>query len=156
MGSVRRFIFGPTLRSIVAWACFGPASLAVLSGCGSSNDAPRKVTVYEVKGKLLLPDGKPLSGGHVYFVPTDGALAPEAKVGADGSFSLVTANSGEGAPPGDYKVRVEPADPSLISPRRPTAARKLPFPPKYLDEDSSGLKVTIKAEPNTLQPIQLK
>ena len=68
----------------------------------------------------------------------------------------MTANSGEGAPPGDYKVRVEPEDPSLISPKRPSAARKLPFPQKYLDEDSSGLKVTIKAEPNTLQPILLK
>ena len=34
--------------------------------------------------------------------------------------------------------------------------KKLPFDPKYLDEDSSGLKAVVKAEPNALEPFRLR
>jgi hypothetical protein len=69
----------------------------------------------------------------------------------------VTGSSGEGAPAGDFKVRIEPEDKSLIATSRSSAsAKKLPFPAKYLDEDSSGLTATIKPEPNQLEPFRLK
>jgi hypothetical protein len=127
------------------------------AGCGDSG-APASVSVYEVRGQVLLADGKPLSGGHIYFVPRDGAVTSEGSIGPDGTFSLVTANSGEGAPPGDYKVRVEPGDRSLLATtgRPARSARKLPFPTKYLDEDRSGLVATTRAEPNRLEPFRLK
>ena len=133
-------------------------ALSVASGCGGTSGAPKVVKVYEVKGKVLLADGKPLNGGHIYFMPVDGSLAPEGKIESDGTFSLATANSGEGAPAGDYKVRLEPSDPSLLAGpgKRGAAGKKLPFPDKYLDEDASNLKVSVKAEPNQLEPIQLK
>lgn len=135
----------------------GAIASSCLSGCGDGSSAPGNATVYEVKGKVLLPGGKPLAGGHVYFVPQNGALTPEAPIGPDGTFSLVSGPSGEGAPAGDYKVRIEPSDPSLFTAAHVTARRRtLPFSPKYLDEDSSGLKVAVKAEVNRLEPFVLK
>jgi hypothetical protein len=144
------------------WRCWlGLGLLAGVAGCGDNSGAPSKLTVYEVKGKVLLADGKPLESGHVYFVHANGATTSEGKIGTDGSFSLSTGNSGEGAPVGDYRVRVEPSDPSLIAPssagRRGAAkGKKLPFDSKYLDEDSSKLKAVVKPEPNVLEPFRLR
>ena len=84
------------------------AVCAGLAGCGKSDSLP-VLQVYDVKGKVLLADGKPLSGGWIYFVPQGGDLpvTPSGVIGADGTFSLVTGGSGEGRRPGDYKVRIE-------------------------------------------------
>jgi hypothetical protein len=121
------------------------------AGCGKSDSLP-SLQVYEVKGKVLLPDGKPLSGGWIYFVSKgDLPVTPSGQISSDGTFSLVTGGSGEGAPAGDYKIRVE-------APQLPTGpkAKKPAFPFKYTDEDSSGLVLTVRAEPNHLDPIRLK
>ncbi len=82
-------------------------------------------------------------------------MTSEGKIGSDGTFTLETGGSGEGAPPGDYKVRIDPDDPSYLAGKKP-AKKKLPFSSKYLDEDSSGLVATVKAEPNQLEPFKLK
>ena len=143
------------VRGVIVLTMAGLAS--VVAGCGDSSAAPRNTTVYEVKGRVLLPGGKPLSGGHVYFVPSDGVLTPEASIGPDGTFSLVSGPAGEGAPVGEYKIRIEPPDPSSFASALLTRGRKrLPFSAKYLDEDSSGLKVAVKAEANALAPFFLK
>jgi hypothetical protein len=136
----------------------GVGALAGVAGCGAS-DAPPVVTVYEVKGAVLKADGKPLTGGRVYFVPNDGALTPEGTIGPDGTFSLATGRSGDGAPPGEYRVRVEPDGPSLVAAatgRNPAKGKKLPFPPKYLDEDSSGLTARVEPRANLLEPFRLR
>jgi hypothetical protein len=130
------------------------AAIAV-TGCGDS-DAPPIVKVYDVKGKVVLADGKPLTDARIYFVPTDGLMTPVGTVGPDGSFSLRTGQSGEGAVPGEYKVRIEPEDASLLPGGRGPKGKRLPFPAKYLDEDTSKLTVTVKAEPNQLEPFLLK
>jgi hypothetical protein len=120
------------------WLCWlGLVLLAGVAGCGDNSGAPPKLTVYEVKGKVLLADGKPLEGGHVYFVHANGATTSEGKTGADGSFALSTGGSGAGAPVGDYRVRVEPSDPSLLAPSAPgrrgaAKGKKLPFDSRYL------------------------
>jgi hypothetical protein len=121
-----------------------------LSGCGH-RDALPVLQVYEVKGKILLADGKPLSGGWVYFVPKgDLTVTPSAEIGPDGTFSVVTGGSGQGAPPGDYKLRID-------TPQFHAAKNQKPLvPQKYTDEDSSNLVVTVRAEPNQLDPIRLK
>lgn len=128
-------------------------ALAMLTGCGRSDSLPA-YQVYEVKGQVLLADGKPLDGGWISFVPQgDLPVTPAAQIGSDGSFSLVTGGSGDGAPPGDYKVRVEaPQLPQPVAKVR----RKAAFPQKYTDEDSSGLVITVRAESNRLDPIRLK
>ena len=128
-------------------------AVAALAGCRGSDSLPA-YQVYQVDGKVLLADGMPLNGGWIYFVPKgDLPVTPSGEIGTDGTFSLATGGSGDGAPPGDYKVRVE-------SPQLQQAAgksrKKLAFPTKYTDEDSSGLVVTVRAESNHLDPILLK
>ena len=123
----------------------------VLAGCRNADSLP-SLTVYEVKGKVLLADGKPLSSGWVYFVPKgDLTITPSGTIGPDGSFSLITGGSGDGAPPGEYKVRIESTGVHLAQ-----KSKKRLFPFKYTDEDSSGLVVTVRPEANQLEPFQLK
>jgi hypothetical protein len=134
--------------------CYHSMLVAVwagVTGCSNSQALP-VLKVYEVRGKVLLADGKPLADGWVYFVPKgDLTLTPSGPIGTDGSFSIVTGGSGEGAPAGDYKVRVE-------SPLHQATqkAKKPLYPFKYTDEDSSGIVVTVKPEPNQLEPLVLK
>lgn len=126
-------------------------ALSMAAGCGHSDSLP-KLAVYEVKGQVLLPDGKPLPGGFVYFVPRAGdlPLTPSGEIGPDGTFTVVTGGSGEGAPAGEYKLRIE-------TPQLRAARNKKPLiPPRYQDEDSSGLVVTVRAEANHLDPIRLR
>ncbi len=129
------------------------AAWAGLSGCRGSDSLP-SLAVYEVKGKVVLADGKPLTGGFISFVPKAGLpVTPGGAIGPDGTFSLVRGGSGEGAPPGDYKVRVEA--PQFEQPGPKSRKRPL-YPPRYTDEDSSGLVITVRAETNRLEPIVLK
>jgi hypothetical protein len=124
---------------------------AGLIGCGNADSLP-KFQVYEVKGTVVLADGKPLPSGWISFVPKGGLpITPSARIAADGSFSLVTGGSGEGAPSGDYKVRIEA--PEL---RPGPKTRKTIFPAKYTDEDSSGIVVTVLPKENHLDPIRLR
>jgi hypothetical protein len=128
------------------------AASAGLAGCGTSDSLP-KLEVHEVKGTVVLADGKPLSGGSIYFVRKAGDLpvTPNGKIGPDGTFSLVTGGSGEGAPVGEYKVRIEAAPVGSAGKKA-----KEPFPPRYNDEDSSGIEIAVRAGANQLEPIRLK
>jgi hypothetical protein len=129
------------------------AALVALAGCGRSDSLP-SYQVYEVKGKVVLADGKPLGGGWITFVPKgELPVTPSAAIGSDGTFSLNTGGSGDGAPPGDYKVRVEAPQ---FQQAVPKSRRKPVFPEKYNDEDSSGLVITVRAQNNQLEPIVLK
>jgi hypothetical protein len=125
-------------------------ALAAAAGCEHSDSLP-SYAVYEVTGQVLLANGKPLDTGRVFFVPKgDLPLTPSGEVGSDGTFSVVTGGSGAGAPAGDYKLRIEAIQ--YQSPKN----RKPIIPPKYADEDSSGLIVTVRPEPNHLDPIRLR
>jgi hypothetical protein len=127
------------------------AAWAGVTGCGSSQALP-VLKVHEVKGKVLLAEGKPLADGWIYFVPKGNlTLTPSGRIGSDGSFSVVTGGSGEGAPAGDYKIRIE--SPLYQATQK---AKKPLYPFKYTDEDSSGIVVTVKPEPNQLEPLVLK
>lgn len=151
-----------TTRQRILLHTLAVAALAfpvTLSGCGVSDPPPPIVTVYPVKGKVLLADGSPLKGGHVWFVPkSDSALNSYGEISSDGSFSLTTGSSGEGAPAGEFKVRIEPANPPSpkLGGRTRPDQKPLPFREKYTDEDASEIVVTVKAGPNELDPIRLK
>jgi hypothetical protein len=126
---------------------------AGLPGCGRSDKLPA-LTVYEVKGKVVLANGQPLRGGFISFVPKgDLPVVPSGTIGSDGTFSIVTGGSGEGAPTGDYKVRVESPEFERVGTK---SKKPLLFPLKYTDEDSSGLVITVRPEANHLEPIVLK
>jgi len=122
-----------------------------LSGCGNADGLPR-LQVYGVKGTVLLANGKPLQSGWISFVPKAGLpITPSGQISSDGSFSLVTGGSGEGAPSGEYKIRIEAPE---FRPDPKT--RKAIFPSKYSDEDSSGIVVMVLPKENLLDPIRLK
>jgi hypothetical protein len=128
-------------------------ALAALGGC-SDEPAEVRITTYPVKGKVLLPDGKPLTDGSVTFVPTGKEGLPAGgKIEPDGTFTLTTRSPGDGAGAGDYRVKIvsDAKDPASGGKK---AGRGL-VPNKYLDEDSSGLTATVKAEPNDLPPFKL-
>ena len=86
-------------------ACFTALSLVGLAGCGGPG--PYTGSLYQVKGQVLLADGKPLAGGTVKFIPKQGGLPASGKIEADGAFSLKS-KTRDGAAPGEYKVRIEP------------------------------------------------
>jgi hypothetical protein len=133
------------------------------AGCADrSGVTGLNVALYPVKGRVLLPDGKPLGAGAVEFVLVDGpAISSAGELTPDGSFALETEGVGSGAPAGAYRVRVvPPADAFTTKTRRHVKAtfvdaRKLPYDSKYLDEDASGLKVTVRPQDNLLEPIRL-
>lgn len=126
------------------------ASFALV-GCGSKGP-----TLHPVKGKVVGADGKPLEHATVVFHPvgaTDPNLSrPRAKVAADGTFTLSTVGTDDGAPPGEYKVTVEQW---LAGPRSddPPANR---LPAKYASPDQSGLTATVGSGPTELQPFVVK
>jgi hypothetical protein len=131
--------------------------LVVLSGLGgcSASDAVGNLTLYPVKGKVLLADGKPLTTGRVAFVSLEKGLRFSGPIGPDGSFSIGS-DEKEGAPEGKYIVRIDPEAASGLAkgkPKKRSAA--LPFPHKYADETTSGLTATVKAGQNDPEPCKL-
>ncbi len=139
-----------------SWFAVLPALTAALAiGCGGAGDAVPKLSLNPVKGKVVLDDGKPLTAGRVVLVSPTTGISPNGKIGPDGSFVLSSGEQGEGAPAGDYKVKIEPEFALGASSAKPKAGGKLPFAGIYVDEDTSGLKVTVKDGDNSLEPFKL-
>ncbi len=115
--------------------------LAVLaSGCGDG-DTRAVGKTYAVKGKVLLPDGKPLPAVKVVF---SGPAMNNAVTEGDGTFAL---KEGAGLPAGDYQVRLE-----VNESKGTLKNQQLPFPRHYLDEDGSGLTAKVTADgPNDFE-----
>jgi len=131
--------------------------LVVLLGFGGcSSDAIGNWTVYPVRGKVLLADGKPLTAGRVTFMSPEKALEFSGPIGPDGSFSIMYGEK-EGAPEGKYVVRIDPELPKGLTKGRSKSKKQpaLPFSKKYMDESTSGLTVVVQAGPNDLEPFKL-
>jgi hypothetical protein len=155
------FHFAAVLSSRVQWlfgACHaatnrrntwcGLALIGVsIAGCSDEQwAAVIKDPAFSVKGKVLLPGGQPLTAGRIEFVPSKepGRLAYGA-IAADGTFTLQTRQPGDGAIPGDYKIRI-------MIPEKREFSRLA----RYRDEDSSRLTATVRAEPNNLEAFRLR
>jgi hypothetical protein len=145
---IRRLARGCVARPGRPIARLGAALVWVtLAGCGDEKWAPViKDAAFPVKGKVLLPGGRPLAAGRIEFHPVQelGLLAHGA-IASDGTFALRTRQAGDGAIPGTYKVRI-------MLPERREFTRLA----RYRDEDSSRLTVTVRAEPNNLESFQLR
>jgi hypothetical protein len=115
------------------WA-IAVALAAVLAGCGGKS--PVSGTFYPVKGKVTLPDGKPLSGVRAVF--SGPVTSTSTTTESDGRFAFK--GEKEGLPEGDYQVRLEVAEAKGAT-KKPT----LPFPSRYLDEGASGLTAKVTA-----------
>jgi hypothetical protein len=121
--------------------------LAGVVGCGSKEEwmPVVKDPAYPVTGKVLLPGGKPLPGGRIEFIPIkEPGLTAVSEIRPDGSFALKSREPGDGAVPGDYKIRI-------LIPEKKEYRRFA----NYRDEDGSKITATIKAESNNLAPFTL-
>jgi hypothetical protein len=106
---------------------------ALLAGCGGKD--PLSAAFYPVKGKVTLPDGKPLPDVEVIF---SGPVTGHAITDGDGNFAFK--GEKEGLPEGVYQVHLEVV-------RAKVSGKKVvpTFPPKYGDEDTSGLTAKVTA-----------
>jgi hypothetical protein len=90
-----------------------PALLAGLLGCSNNG-----LTLGKVRGTVTYK-GQPLTAGEILFVPDEskGTTGPQAlgSIGSDGSFTMSTEESGDGAIVGIHKVAITGRDPKPVS-----------------------------------------
>jgi hypothetical protein len=133
----------------VRFLWFALAGLLVFAGCGTRDEQWFPVVqdpAFPVQGKIVLPNGKPLSAGRIELFPVkEPGLLSQGQIRPDGTFRLHTREADDGAVPGEYKVRI-------MIPERREYSRFA----RYRDEDGSKLVVRIEAKPNTLETIRLK
>jgi hypothetical protein len=123
--------------------------LSAALGCGTKG--PELV---QVQGKVTTADGKPLEHATVILHPVGGGDAPKprGKASADGSFALTTTSTGDGAPPGEYRVTVE----LWLAGARADDPPSNKLPVKYAKPETSGITATVTAGQTELKPIVVK
>ena len=114
-----------TVRSFMRRVSIALLLPACPTGCGGPG--PYSGALYPVTGQVLLADGTPLTGGSVQFIPKLGGLPAHGTIGPNGTFSLQSLKSREGAAPGEYKVRIEAS--SELRAREGKLPRSFHFPP---------------------------
>src|SRR5882757_10120812 len=129
----------------------------VLTGCSNSS-RPR---TYPVTGTVT-SQGKPVAGAAITFVPTSNeGEATSAITDSEGKYALTTWQAGDGARPGEYRVKVSKQEETAVDPskmvrnvpleedqkyvenKKPRPPAKSLVPSKYQDESSSGLSHTV-------------
>jgi hypothetical protein len=136
----------------------------VLAGCSNSSRPP----TYPVTGTVTL-QGKPLAGAVITFVPTaKDSDAASAITDAAGKYALTTWQAGDGARPGEYRVKVSKQEQAAVDPSKmvqnltieeeqkiyveskkaPPPAKSL-IPNKYQDDQTSGLTHKVEDKPTT-------
>ncbi len=155
------FLFMTTATSFTrrAFVTFSGVGLVIVLGCSDSSGLPKR---YAVSGTINYI-GKPVEKGTITFSPSakDGRVASGDIV--DGSYSLSTADPGDGALPGSYKVTViaKEMDTSELKniakggqfhhdaayAKAAKNAKKL-VPSKYNLTDTSGLTAEVKPQSN--------
>ena len=150
-------------RRLCRPACFSvwALSCAVLTGCGSDYPATA-----EVEGRVTYA-GKPLSGGRILFWPPKGRPAM-AEIGPDGTYSLTTFLSEDGALLGEHRVTIKATRVRFdeargdIPRRSPAEATESPprasgrafvewlVPQRYERPESSPLTATVQPGKNTI------
>lgn len=102
---------------------------------------------HTVKGKVQFSDGTPLAGGMVIFEDEQATTSGYGILGSDGAFEITYDNPQDGLPKGVYRVAVRPPSPSGL-----TDGQKKTMPPragialKYLQPETSGIRVNIEGE----------
>ena len=125
--------------------------ITMLSGCGGE----RREAVYRVRGMVLFDD-RPLAEAQVVFHPvasTQRSLI--AITDSRGEFSLTTYEPNDGAPVGEYRVTVEYRELVQEGDEMVRTGANL-LPAHYASQADSGLRCTVNAEKNQLEPFRLK
>jgi hypothetical protein len=114
------------------------------SGCGGRTAS--------VQGRVKFKDGSDvasLANYEIAFEHEESKTSATGQIGPDGTFTVSTFGSGDGALPGKHKVIITP--PTSPDPDKPPQKSKLPA--KYENFDSSDLFVEIKPGRN---PVELE
>jgi len=128
-----------------------------LVGCGQSD--PPQVAVFPVTGKVKLVGGEvPASARLVFHAVTRSealppGVAPSAIVDKDGSFKVGTYGTGDGAPPGEYKVTVEWY--KLVVTPEETYSGPNVLPAVYASSTTTPITVSVQSGPTELSPIEI-
>ena len=137
----------------------------VLTGCSNSSRAP----TYPVTGTVT-SQGKPVAGAAITFVPTgEEGEAASAITDSVGKYALTTWQAGDGARPGDYRVKVSKQEQTTVDPskmvknlsieeeqkiyvesKKPPPPAKSLIPRKYQDDQASGLVHKVEKKPTTI------
>lgn len=148
---------------IVTHPCsvLGLVPIIFVVGCGGGYG---RLEPQPVSGQVIV-NGEPAAGCTVVFVPRDSELRGKVLLGGttsdDGTFELTTHETGDGAPVGEYGVklhweatkwpgmdRVDPMDPG-----RPEGPDRLQG--EYSNPEQSGLSVTVEQGQNDLEPFRI-
>ncbi len=138
-----------------------PCALALVvpgASCRKHDDRPQ---VFPVRGKVLFR-GQPAAGARVAFQPAAPSAWDVARAGgrggAGGGVGVGAYEQADGAPAGQYIVTVtwpgpnpggeDPGDEQDVGPDQ--------LGGRYADPRRSSLRVTVKEEPNELEPITLE
>ncbi len=148
-----------TLRSLYGVGLFG---FALALGCGQAGDDRPKT--YPVTG-VVTYNGDPVEGATVALQSTAGGQGAFGVTDAGGRYTLTTYTSGDGAAPGQYKVKVtkvkaaqagsggDTDSPDYVPPTAEDAPPAEPenlLPAKYADPSTSGLTATVAESDNTV------
>ena len=129
-------------RRRVLWAL--PMAALFLVGCDSGT--PK----HPVRGKVAYRDGSPLTGGMVEFQRPGDVVSAVAYIQPDGTYELMTSDLADGAPEGNYQVRVLPDESEEDD---GDGTRKVPpgpkLHPRYKQYDTSGLTFQVASGDNT-------
>ena len=135
----------------------------VLSGCSNSSKPP----TYPVTGTVTM-QGKPVAGAAITFVPTTEGEAASAITDSEGKYALTTWAAGDGARPGEYRVKVSKQEQQAVDPsklvqnlsteeeqkiyvenKKPAPPAKSLIPSKFENEETSGLVHKVEEKPTT-------
>ena len=126
-------------------------------GCGSAPPTP----VHPVRGQVLF-EGQPIPSALVVLHPVNPSAGkevppPRAKVESDGSFTLGTFESRDGAPAGDYIVTVSwwQSGATGKGGRQDDAPPSNHLPARYSKVSTSDLRAHVEAGDNQLPVIRL-
>jgi len=136
----------------------------LLTGCWNSSRLP----TYPVTGRVT-SQGKPVAGAAITFVPTgkEGEAA-SAITDSEGKYALTTWEAGDGARPGQYRVKVSKQEQATVDPskmvqnlsiedeqkiyvenKKPPPPAKRLIPSKFENEQTSGLIHKVEEKPTT-------
>src|SRR6476620_10521958 len=139
------------------------AAAIVLTGCPNSRPA-----TYRETGTVTM-QGKPVAGAVITFVPTgEEGEAASAITDSEGKYALTTWKAGDGARPGEYRVKVSKQEQRTVDPskmvknlsieeeqkiyvesKKPAPPAKSLIPSKFENEQTSGLIHKVEEKPTT-------
>jgi len=140
--------------------CISSLIVVAAVGCGGPGSKNPGVDVNPVTGKVTV-DGAPLAGATVVFKGTE--RGSSGVTDAQGVYTLMTFDPGDGVPAGSYKVTVIKqeivgADTSYSDVDSPNYGKEPPpealgkkvfhVAEKFASPDSSGLTATVQSGPN--------